>query len=580
MERQILFLFGGQACIPSDPLLAAKRLGYRTAVMGPSIPCGVAADTVDQFERVRLGRPEEVVEAARYLHGRHPLAGVVGYDDEAVPLVARVAAALQLPGHPVTAADAARDKALMKERFAAAGLPIARYTVAADEDAAVAWASTTGYPVVVKPVRGSASQGVIRADTELDLRQAYRRLRRIVREHGLDTGGRSDSEQLVEGYLDGAEISVELLLRDGEPQVLCLFEKPQPLHGPFFEETIYVTPTSLAPRVRAQAENLAMRAAKAVGLRTGLAHCEIRLASTGPHVLEIAGRVIGGACSRVFRSVLGEDIHTSIIRLAVGESFPLPQQQAQAAGAMMLPIPDEGRLVAVRGIEHARQVSGIQDVIVTAEPGDIIVPFPEQSCYVGFLTAQAETPAAVAAALAQAAAAISLDLEPIACESWTRQLADQRGFEPPAALGIHSLAGLSVDDARAVVVPLVAATHFAELPHDLALEEARLCVGWLEGGNRGETSPAAWFVADGQGVALGSFADGVCYISCLGVVPGHGRSGLGEALVRSVMAAGAARGCMSMEEFADPRHTAGMGLFERLGFARTDTDACSCCSTC
>jgi biotin carboxylase/ribosomal protein S18 acetylase RimI-like enzyme len=580
MERHVLFLFGGQACIPSDPLLAAKRLGCRTTVMGPSIPCGVAADMVDQFERVRLSRPDEVIEAAQYLHGRRPIAGVVGYDDEAVPLVARVAAALGLPGHPVEAADAARDKVLMKQRFAAAGLPIARYTVAAGEDAAVDWAATNGYPVVVKPRRGSASQGVIRANTEAELREAYRRLRRIVRENGLDTGGRSDAEQLVEGYLDGQEISVELLIRDGDAHVLCLFEKPAPLHGPFFEETIYVTPTSLAPAVRAQAEELAIRAAHAVGLRTGLAHCEIRLASTGPHLLEIAGRVIGGACSRVFRSVLGEDIHPIIIRLAMGESFALPRQQAQAAGAMMLPIPEEGRLVAVRGVDQARRVAGIQDVIVTAEPGDVIVPFPEQSCYVGFLTARADSPAEVATALSEAAHAITLELAPLSCEAWTRPLDDQRDYEPPAELGIRNLAGLSADEAREVVIPLVAATHFAELPHELALSEARQCVAWLDAGNRGETSPAAWFVADGRGVALGSFAEEMCYISCLGVAPGGQRSGLGEALLRSIMAQGAARGCTTMEEFADPRHTAGMGLFERLGFIRNGADDDACCTTC
>ena len=203
------------------------------------------AELVDRFERVSLDSPDHAVEAARALDTVHPVHAVVCYDDQAVPVVARIAADLGLPGHPIEAADAARDKVSMKRRFEVAGLPIAPYTLADDEDDAVCWADQRGYPVVVKPVRGSASQGVIRADNEVDLREAYRRLRRIVRTYKLDTGGRSDAQQLVESYLDGTEVSVEMLVQDGSPHVLCVFGKPQPLHGPFFEETIYVTPPDL-----------------------------------------------------------------------------------------------------------------------------------------------------------------------------------------------------------------------------------------------------------------------------------------------------------------------------------------------
>jgi len=578
MERHVLFVFGSQACVPSDPLLAARRLGCKATVMGPSIPCGVSAELVDRFERVRLNRPTEVVEAARALHRAYPIHGVVGYDDQAMPLVARIAADLGLPGHPVEAADAARDKEWMKQRFTAAGIPIARYTLATDEDDAVRWANESGYPVVVKPVRGSASQAVIRADDAGELREAYRRVRRIVREQGLDTGGRSDAEQLVEGYLDGAEVSVELLVQDGTPRVLCLFEKPQPLHGPFFEETIYVTPTHLAAEERAGIEALAVRAAQALGLGDGFAHCEIRLSSAGPFVLEIGARLIGGACSRVFRYVIGEDIHSYVLRLALGEPFAMPHQQAAAAGAMMLPIPGEGRLVEIRGVHRARQIPGIQDVIIDTSPGEVIVPFPEQSCYVGFLTARAATPAAVADALAAASAEIELELEPLVCERWVRALDDQATYLPLPEQGIRTLEDLSQEDARAIVVPLVAATHFGELPPAIARAKATDCVRWLEAGNKGETSPALWLVAEGRGVALGSFSGERSYISCLGVSPDSQGVGLGEALVRSLMALFARRGCNLMEEQADPRHTAGMGLFQRLGFVLEGADGQDCCS--
>jgi biotin carboxylase len=419
MNRHVLFVFGGQASgpqasAPNDPMLAAKQLGCRTTVMGPAMSCNVAPELLDQYEPVDLRDGNAVLATARALHRVHPIHGVVCYDDEAVPVVARIAADLGLPGHPVEAADAARDKVWMKQRFEAGGVPIARYLLATDEDDAARWATETGYPVVVKPVRGSASQGVIRADSEAELRHAYRWLQHIVREYHLDTGGRPESEQLVEQYLDGGEVSVELLVRDGTPHLLCLFEKPRPLHGPFFEETIYVTPGQLPDEQRQQAGALAVHAATALGLRNGFAHCEIRLSSAGPFVLEVAARVIGGACSRVLGYALGEDIHACIVRLALGDAFPIPRQQPVAVGAMMLPITGEGRLVAVRGLEQAERVGAIEDVMVCGTPGEDIVSFPEQGCYIGFLTARAGTSEAVTAALSEAAEHIELELAPLA----------------------------------------------------------------------------------------------------------------------------------------------------------------------
>ena len=412
IHPRVLFLFGAQACVPEDPLLAARRLGCRTAVLAAAPPCGLADGLVDHFEPVDIRAQAKVVAAATCLHAADPLAAVVAYDDQAVPLAARVAAALDLPGNPVDAADASRDKVEMKRRFVAAGVPIAPYTLAVGEDAAADWASAHGYPVVVKPVRGSASQGVIRADSELELRQAFRRLRRIVVEQGLDTGDRGDAAQLVEHYLDGREISVEMLLDGGVVHLLCIFGKPRPLTGPFFEETLYVTPPDLVDRERREAVDLARRAVTALDLQTGPVHCEIRLSSAGPRVLEVGARLIGGACSRVFRHVLSDDVHREVVRLALGEALHPPERKPGAAGAMMLPIPSAGVLARVRGVEQAREVPGVQEVILNAAIGDHILPFPEQSCYVGFATAAAESPAEVEQALTRVAELIELEIEP------------------------------------------------------------------------------------------------------------------------------------------------------------------------
>jgi len=577
MKRQILFVFGNQACVPGDPLLAAKQLGCETMVMGRVIPCGLPADLVDRFEKINPSDPDNVIDVVRSFHRFRPIHAVVGYDDQAVPVVARIAEELALPGNPVDSAYAARDKVLMKKRFQVAGLPISPFHLAAEEEDAVAWANRIGYPVVVKPVRGSASQGVIRANGEAELRQAYRRLRRIVRTQGLDTGDRSDAEQLVERYIDGDEYSVELLIQEGEPHAICEFEKPNPLHGPFFEETIYITPTRLTPERRATIRQLAMEAAKTLGLRSGPAHCEIRLSNDGPFVLEIGARVIGGACSRVFRYVLDEDIHSYILRLALGDKIRLPQQKAGAAGAMMLPIPGEGRLLYVNGLEKAQSVGGVQDVILTADPGDLIIPFPEQNCYVGFLTAKADTSEAVEHALTMAASAIEMELQPIECECWSRQIDDHQTYQPPAQYDIKTLEDYGFDEARKAVLPIVASANFGELPQQLSLAEAEKCIRWLEDCNKGETSPSLWLIADG-GAALGSVCDDTCYVSCLSVVPEHRNGGLGTALMRTLMSIFARRGQTRMEVIVDPRDPGSSGLFRRLGFAAEVSGEQTCCA--
>jgi biotin carboxylase/GNAT superfamily N-acetyltransferase len=576
--RQILFVFGTQSCVPEDPLKAAKRLFCRPVIVAPRLPCGIPGDLIDRFERVSFRDPAEAIAAARSLNAVARLHAVVGYDDQAVPMVARIAAALGLPGHPVDAADAARDKLLMKEKFRAAGLPIASFHLASDEDDAVAWANATGYPAIIKPVRGSASQGVIRADDEDSLRGGYRRLRRIVRELGLDTGGRPDSEQLIETYLDGSEYSMELIVQNGVPEVFCEFEKPKPLCGPFFEETLYVTPTHLSAEASRGMRKLAVEAVQAVGLRQGVVHCEMRLCAGEPFLLELGARLIGGACSRVFRRILGEDIHRIVLQLALGEPVEAPRLEAGAAGAMMLPIPGEGRIRSVRGTDRARRVSGIDDVIVTAAPGDLLIPFPEQSCYIGFLTASGCCPEEVAAALETAASCIEFDVEPLTCEFWDREIRDHSSYVPPPRLAIRSLGEYSREEAHCIVLPIIAQTHFCEYPQALALEKAEECLRWVEEGNRGDTCPEVWLTSGDDGVALGSCEGDVCHASCIGVTPGRQRNGVGEALVESIMALFARRGCTRMRAWVDPRQPAALALFRHMGFERNTSVEQSCCA--
>jgi biotin carboxylase/GNAT superfamily N-acetyltransferase len=568
MHRQILFVLGEHTCVPSDPLRAARELGCRSVVFTPQVlGCGEDAGLMDQVEVIHAGHPGDAVRLARKYHAEQPISAIVSYEDGASILAAQIAAELGLPGHPVAAAIAAVDKPAMKQRFAAAGVPTARYAVAEDEEDAVAFARREGYPVVVKPCRGGASQGVMRSDDETGLRRDYRRLRRIVRDYGLDTGGRPNRMQLVEGYLPGTEISVELVVDRGRPQVTTVFEKPRPLTGPFFEETIYLTPARLAPGVQAAAEALAIDAAVALGLRHGPAHCEIRVCEDGLYVLEVAGRLLGGACARVFRDCLGADIHPLLLRLALGEDVQIPAADPdRPAAALMLPVPGEGRLVALGGVERARRVPCITDVTEVGCPGDIIVPFPEQACYpVGFIGAAGATHEQVEDALAWASASISVELAPIQCQRWTRPLdpADAMRAVPgdQGEQTVLSLADLPVADARQLAVSYVADIMFGELPRAEALSEAECTVGCEY--QRG--APAGVYLP-GQGLMLG-FTDGdTGYVCCFGVLPEQRRSGIGSALMTAQLAAFARCGATTAVSETDPRLPLGAALLRRSGF--------------
>lgn len=578
MNSQVLFVYGTRTCLGNttddevrrvscraDTLAAARELGFSTAILSPLGACA-PSDPANRVVTADLRHPEEAVEVARKLHAEQPLAAVFGCEEDALVTSAMIAEEFGLSTHPVHAAFAAMDKPTMKERFRAAGVPTAEFTLAADEDDAVRWAARTGYPVVVKPCRSGASQGVIRADDEEQLRAAYRRLRRIVRDYGLDHGGRPASMQLVERYVDGPEVSCELIVQDGEPEPFAIFEKPLPLTGPFFEETMYLTPPALPVETQRAIEEVAIAAARAIGLRQGPAHCELRLTDSGPFVVEIAGRYLGALCTWVFKDRLGEDIQPYFMKVALGEKvqMPKPLPDAPATGAMILPIPGEGRLVAVYGADRARRVPGIRECITIACAGDILVPFPEQTCYpLGFLTAAGPTREAVIDSLTWAAGSISVEVAPTGCDRWVRPIEpSDAAYEPPDGYTPLALADLAPDEARALVAEYLAEIMYDELPHDEALSTVT-CSIQHEEATRGER---AWVGVEGKGFFLGFVKGQEGYMGCGGVFPEHRRSGIGEIVARLQLAEFARRGCTTAVSETDPRLPLMPPLLRALGF--------------
>jgi hypothetical protein len=248
---------------------------------------------------------------------------------------------------------------------------------------------------------------VIRANNPAELAAALARVRALL----ATTGQR---EALVEEYLPGAEYALEGLLRDGRLTVLAIFDKPDPLDGPYFEETLYVTPSRAPAEAQAAIAACVTEAAGALGLREGAVHAEVRVNDRGAWLIEIAGRSIGGLCSQILRFTHAADVSLEelILRQAVGLDLPGVERERAAGGVMMIPIPQAGTLLAVRGLDAARAVGGIEAVEITAKVNYPLVPLPEGESYLGFIFARGETPAEVEAALRQAHAALAFDIDP------------------------------------------------------------------------------------------------------------------------------------------------------------------------
>jgi biotin carboxylase len=264
-------------------------------------------------------------------------------------------------------------------------------------------AGRVGFPCVVKPLFLSASRGVIRANDPDEFVAAFGRLAAILRRPEVAAqGGLLARQVLVESYIPGVEVALEGLLSRGKLRVLAIFDKPDPMEGPFFEETIYVTPSRLPDSVQQSVVACTAQAVAALGLEHGPIHAELRVNDQGPWILEIAPRSIGGLCSRALRFGEGISLEELILRHAMGLEVDSISRERQAAGVMMIPIPQAGVLREVRGQPEAQRVQAIEEIRLTIPVGTEVVPLPEGARYLGFIFARAETPDRVEAALRDA----------------------------------------------------------------------------------------------------------------------------------------------------------------------------------
>lgn len=395
-------------------LIVASKLGYQTrsfqeaatrlgleAVLATD-RCGSLDDPWgDHAFPLKFHQPADSAERlAREITG---IAGIVAVGDLPAVAAAHIAARLSLPFHPPDAVEAAGNKYLARERFAAAGLPVPTFyrvplaTAPADACLQAPW------PCVLKPLGLSGSRGVIRANNPDEFVAAFERIRNLLNAPELLRHRHPALGFIqIEEYIPGREFALEGLMTRGKLQTLAIFDKPDPLEGPFFEETLYVTPSREPREAQAAMHEAIQSAAAALGLTDGPIHSELRWNDSGAWVLEVAARPIGGLCARVLTFNGGTPLEQVILRHALGQPLEALALDGPASGVMMIPIPRNGLYEGCSGVEAALAVAGMEGVEITAQPGQRFQQLPEGSSYLGFLFAKGPGPAEVESSLRQA----------------------------------------------------------------------------------------------------------------------------------------------------------------------------------
>lgn len=407
MSARVLLISANNSYRVSPYLEAARELGADVLLACDGEHSLVSA----LIEGVSI-EPSDVEDSLMRLlaEAQHrPFAGVIGTDDSTVELASRVAERLNLPGNPPQAAVFARRKDKARARLWEAGVPVPRHCVMNLDDVQAGALPDIAFPVVIKPLSMAGSRGVIRANNPTEFRTACERIGRIITE--LSTAEERE-HVLIERYVQGDEVALEGLLIGAELTVLALFDKPDPLEGPFFEETYYITPSRLDPTFQRRIARRVADACAAYGLREGPIHAELRYDDENIWILEVAARTIGGQCARLLSFGTGATLEQLVLDHALGQPVA-PNWNQAAAGVMMIPTPRPGVLRRVEGVLCAQKLPFIEHIEISRREGYELVPLPEGSSYLGFIFATAPMPEQAEAALRQAYSKLNVVTAPV-----------------------------------------------------------------------------------------------------------------------------------------------------------------------
>jgi len=385
---------------------AARRLGMDVTLATDR--CHVLEDPwADHAVPVRFDDPYSAVETIETIAQAAPFDGILAVGDRQTFLAAILADKLGLPYSSQASIEAARNKFLTRQRFLAAGLPVPQFFRLNIAEDPVQVSEESPYPCVLKPLGLSASRGVIRADNPAEFRTSFQRIGALLARPEIQVLREEQNQYIqVESFIGGQEYALEGVLTGGRLKTLAVFEKPDPLNGPFFEETIYLTPSAIQPVIQQATE----KAIRAVGLTHGPIHAEARYDGRDVWVLEVAARPIGGLCAKVLRFDGGMPLEELLLRHAAGEDIAHIQREPCASGVMMIPIGRGGVYEGVEGLDSASEIAGVEEIAITAKIGQTIEPLPEGASYLGFIFARGNAPEDVERSLRNAHARLRFQI--------------------------------------------------------------------------------------------------------------------------------------------------------------------------
>lgn len=393
-----------------DFIQAAERLGIQTLIASEgkhsiisAYAQGIHLDFTQQDDAIY----QELQQAVSHFK----ISGVIATDDYTTELAARIAKQLGLPHNDPAAVRLTQRKDLARDRLQQQGIckpEHSRIDLSKQIDQQI---DKLSFPVVVKPVGLSASRGVIRANDRDELKQAIARVHRLLLSMN-DLDDEVTRFLLVEEFIAGTEVAVEALLSDGRLKVLTIFDKPDPLEGPFFEESYYIMPTALSESIQQQLQSVLEQACRAYGLSEGPVHAECRIRDQRVYVIEIAARTIGGLCGRLLNVGTGYSLEELVLNQAMGKQIEIQPAQ-QAAGVLMIPIPKAGVLKRVEGLLEAQKVPFVDEINIQIGEGHELIPLPEGASYLGFIFAYAPTPQQAEQALRDAHAKMKFVISPL-----------------------------------------------------------------------------------------------------------------------------------------------------------------------
>jgi biotin carboxylase len=392
-------------------LEAAKKVGVSLTVAGDAPP-DFLKQTPNSFLTLDLYGPSTAVPTVVEFAKTSPIDVVLGVNDQTVVLASIISEALGLSANSIDSVRAANNKQTMRKLLQKEGLPCPNFIVVGIDEKPGDVVQRVAFPCVLKPLTLSGSCGVIRADDRESFQNAFTRISHLLKTFERPEQEMAGRQILIEDFIPGIEVALEGLLMKNAFHPLALFDKPDPLDGPYFEETIYVTPSRFPPDTQTRITDSLEKAARAIGLQEGPVHGELRINNQDIWVIEVAARSIGGKCSRMLEFGTGRSLEELILLHTLGQELPSLDLTAGAGGVMMIPIPQEGILERVEGQEEAQQVPGVEELVMTAKPGDQLIPLPEGKRYLGFIVARGDQPEEVEETLREAHRRLTVVMRP------------------------------------------------------------------------------------------------------------------------------------------------------------------------